>query len=178
MLLFKTVTEVFEEIGQESSRTCITEKLAFLFASGTADEAAHLAYLSLGSLLPPYKNMVWNLAEKNIINALASLSEQDASLIQSMYTQEGDLGLTAQKILQHTHHVDKNSLLLEEVYSALHQLALMTGIGSQEQKEQFLLNLCREQDAVSIKYIIRIINGDLRLGFSDMTLLEDRKSVV
>jgi DNA ligase-1 len=172
MLLFKTVTEVFEEIGQESSRTRITEKLAFLFASGTADEAAHLAYLSLGSLLPPYKNMVWNLAEKNIINVLASLSGQDASLIQCMYAQEGDLGLTAQKILQHTHHVDKNALLLEEVYDALHQLALMTGIGSQDQKEQFLLHLCKEQDAAAIKYIIRIINGDLRLGFSDMTLLD------
>lgn len=39
-------------------------------------------------------------------------------------------------------------------------------------KNELLINLLKNLDPLSGKYVIRIILGKLRLGFSDMTLLD------
>lgn len=61
---FKEVALVFDEIEKESSRTFITEKLAYLFQNASSKEAMHLAYLCLGELNPPYIGTQFGVAKK------------------------------------------------------------------------------------------------------------------
>jgi DNA ligase-1 len=58
------------------------------------------------------------------------------------------------------------------VYTALQKLEKMGGQGSQEEKSIFLHKLLGELDQMSAKYLVRIVLGKLRLGFSDMTLVD------
>src|SRR3990172_1907689 len=58
------------------------------------------------------------------------------------------------------------------VYRQLYELASAGGEGSQDVKIQTLVNLIRSLDALSCRYLVRIPIGILRLGFSDMTVLD------
>jgi DNA ligase-1 len=171
-MLFSQISLIFEELESERSRTKITEKLAFIFSSCSAEEASLLSYLMLGSLLPPYKNNNWNLAEKSLFSIISLLCNQNIELIKTLFKAEGDLGSVALKLLTLTKHAPSEDPSVLTIHKTLTELAQISGTGSQEQKEKMLSAYLIALDPHSIKYIIRIINGDLRLGFSDMTLLD------
>ena len=65
-----------------------------------------------------------------------------------------------------------SGLTLLEVYKRLEQLQAISGTGSQEEKASTLIALLSEMDAVSAMVVIRIVLGTMRLGFSDMTLID------
>jgi DNA ligase-1 len=58
------------------------------------------------------------------------------------------------------------------VYESLSDLEKMGGAGSQEEKAKKLKELLKKLEPESGKYIMRIILGTLRLGFSDMTIID------
>ena len=62
-------------------------------------------------------------------------------------------------------------LTVIEVYERLEKLAWHFRTGSQEEKAAYLLDLLKEMDALSASFIVRIVLGTMRLGFSDMTFL-------
>jgi DNA ligase 1 len=166
---FKHVAEVFDVIEKESGRTKITEHLAELFKKATPQEASIIAYLSLGSLNPPYIGTQFNFAEKGLIKVLAHVLDKSQADIKERADKLGDLGLVVEKGLW-----DGGSDILSvlDIEKALQQFLEISGTGSQEIREQKLLKILRAVDPLSAKYIVRIIQGNLRLGFSDMTLLD------
>lgn len=58
------------------------------------------------------------------------------------------------------------------MYNQLDEIERVHGTGSSDQKSQLLVELLRHSDNISAKYIVRIVLGKLRLGFSDMTLID------
>lgn len=166
---FHSVVQCFSLIEQESSRLKKTELLSTLLIAATPDEAATIAYLSLGSLQPVYHAEQFNFAEKGLLRVVAALVKEDESTIKKAVTTIGDLGDVVAQF-----HKSKPSELLSimQVNSALFEFLAIVGIGSQDRKELALYELCTALDGLSVKYVIRIILGKLRLGFSDMTLLD------
>lgn len=59
-----------------------------------------------------------------------------------------------------------------EVYGKLMGIAVEGGEGSQERKVTGLADLLKSLDGLSGKYVVRIVIGKLRLGFSDKTILD------
>ncbi len=166
---FIAVAKVFEKIEAESSRLAITELLADLLKSAQPDDAAFIAYMSLGYLNPIYIGTQFNFAEKSIINTLATLLHSSALAIKNQEKLVGDLGLV---VATGTWEQTGHELSVQEVNKALHAIHDSEGLGSTEIKSEKLLQLLSALDPISAKYVIRIILGKLRLGFSDMTLLD------
>lgn len=165
---FVTVAQVFEKIEQESSRTVITQLLAGLLKQATPHEAQIISYLSLGSLFPPYKTLQLNVAKKGMLAILAQLAVQDKQDVEQLFKESGDLGMVAQQVWQS----DATELTVEQIYDQLVQCARISGIGSTEKKQQCLVDLLKSVNSLSAKFIARIVTGTLRLGFSDMTLID------
>lgn len=165
---FKEVALVFDEIEKESSRTLITEKLAYLFQNASSKEAMHLAYLCLGELNPPYIGTQFGVAKKNMVKIIARLINQPELLVQDLVTQAGDSG----SVVMHYSWPINQSLTVLEVYTLLNDFEKLEGIGSQEQKIEFLYQCLLRLEPVCAKYVIRIVMGTLRLGFSDMTMMD------
>ncbi len=165
---FKEVAIVFDEIEKESSRTLITEKLAYLFQNATVSQASHLAYLCLGELNPPYIGTQFGIAKKNMLKIVARLVNQPELVIEELIVKTGDVGSV---VLYYPWKTD-NSLTLSEVFDTLSILEKFEGTGSQEQKSEFLYTFLLKLDPISAKYVIRIVMGTLRLGFSDMTMID------
>ena len=59
-----------------------------------------------------------------------------------------------------------------QVYKKLEDIEAVSGIGSQEERQQLMVSLFDELDPLSANFIARIIVGTLRLGFSDMTIID------
>lgn len=167
---FKDVAEAFEALEQESSRTKMTEMLASLFKKATPSEAMIIAYLSLGSLNPPYTGTQFNFAEKSFIKVIARLLRKKIDDIKDDVRKHGDYGVLVGGGLWE--RSGDGDLSIAEVNKSLHKMLSFSGLGSQEAKEDFVEQLLRSLDPLSAKYIVRIILGKLRMGFSDMTLLD------
>lgn len=165
---FSHVAQRFEEIESTSSRTEITKLLAQLFDDASAQEAQIISYLSCGSLFPPYKTLQFNISQKGLVPLVAQLLDQEDKVVEKEFKKHGDLGLLVKDEWKHKDH----GLTVKHVYDALVDCAQISGTGSTEKKQTHLVKLLREVDMLSAKYIIRIIAGTLRLGFSDMTLID------
>lgn len=165
---FKTVAQSFNEIDKTRSRTEITQLLAELLKAATPQEAQQLSYLSLGSLNPPYIGTQFNIAQKSMVKVIAQLLGQSEQWVKEKVEKIGDLG----SVLEDHEWDGKGTVSVDDVYQALGEIEALSGTGSQEQKSLKLQELLHELDSVSAKYVIRIILGTLRLGFSDMTLID------
>jgi len=165
---FGVVADFFERIEAEQSRLAITELLAGLFKKASDAEIGVLSFMALGQLKPPYIGTQFNIADKTMIKIIASLCGLTEKKIVEKKKKIGDLGSLA---LMDGWKVTGDPSVMS-VYKQLCHIEEIAGTGSQEKKEQELLTLLRELTPVSAKYVIRMVMGKLRLGFSDMTLID------
>lgn len=167
-MFFSQVVNVFEEIESISSRLEMTETLAYLLKDLSSYEAQIISYMALGSLDAVYKNRQFNIAKKGLIDCIAALLQTSSHEILSAVNTQGDIGL----VIQTNWSGSCQGLTVEQVYKKLTEIAQISGNGSTELKQNKIIELLKTVDAVSAKYIVRIIMKTLRLGFSDMTLLD------
>lgn len=166
---FKSVTQAFEKIAEVSSRTEITGILAHLLRNASAKEAEIICNLSLGLVRPSYQGGTqFNMAEKSLLKVIALLLECSQEEIELKAKELGDLGL----VIATKNWNPEVNVSLVDLYFKLVRLEKLTGAGSQEERSNFVLALLKELDSVSAQYVVRIILGKLRLGFSDMTLID------
>lgn len=159
---FRELAAYFDRIDKTSLRNEKTVILAEIFKAAAVDEIDKLVYLALGGLRPQFDRLEFNMAEKMILRAIGATSEK--------YQKVGDLGELAFAVTQS--HSDTVTQSVSEVYERLEKIARDSGSGSQERKVMKLGNLIKSMDATSAKYIVRMVSGKLRLGFSDKTVID------
>lgn len=165
---FAVVGEYFQKLEQTSSRLAMTELLAQLFKKASSSELSSICNLVLGQLNPPYIGTQFNIASALMIKVVARLLDHPESTIAHEVKKTGDIGLIIEKgTWSHAH-----DLTVYDVYKALYAIERLGGGGSQEEKIQQLTYLLKSLDPVSAKFVARIVLGKLRLGFSDMTLID------
>jgi len=169
---FSELAKYFEKIESNRSRLIITNILAELFNKLTAEEIEKTTYLLQGKVVPAYEKIEFGLAERTIIKAIVSALNLDRSYFEKEFKKLGDLGKTVEFFKkQYISFEEKNSTILE-VYNELYRLATSSGQGSQEIKLMILATLIRQLDHLSCRFLVRIPQGAMRLGFSDMTVLD------
>jgi DNA ligase-1 len=170
-MLFRDVSLLFSQLEDLASRNAMTELLSTWLSQVDETEIAMAVNLSLGQLAPLYERIEFNLAEKMVVRALSEAFAQSQALVWSAFKTSGDLGEVAFSLKQ-KQAIPEENITLAEVYAQLKSLATDGGTGSQERKVTSLAQLLGSVDALGAKYIARIVAGRLRLGFSDMTVLD------
>lgn len=165
---FNVVADYFQRIDSTSSRLDMTYLLAELLEQATPQEAEIISHLLLGQLEPPYIGTQFNIAVKNMIKIIAVLHETTEDQVSEQLKTVGDLGLIAAAGIWQM----QDALSVLDVYHKLNAIEHIHGTGSSDQKSRLLVELLQHCDATSAKYIVRIVLGKLRLGFSDMTLID------
>lgn len=162
------LTQSFIEIETLSSRNAITEKLAELFKQADAQEAKIITYISLGSLRAPYEGTQFNIAERSIKKVLEEVLEISTEQMNKLVKDLGDLGAVT---ATGTWKADKH-LTVTQVYDALLNIEDISGIGAQEKRLDELKDLLVALSPKDASLVVRIVLGKLRLGFSDMTIID------
>ncbi len=174
MLLFADVAEVFDKLEKRSGRLEMTDILAGLFNKTGTQEIDKLAYFIQGIMLPPYMDVDLGLGEKFAIEAIAASSGYSKTKVESDYKKSGDLGDTAEKLLEKR---KQTALLTSDmdityVYDVMMKISTSSGQGSQEQKIKYLTELLNNASPVEARFLVRFVLGKLRLGVGDPTILD------
>lgn len=159
----------FDKLESISARLEITRILAELYKNLDTNEVDKATYMMLGRLAPSYENIIFNVAEQMVIKAVAKAFDKKEEKIKQEYKKLGDLGLVVASQLNTS---KKENLSINEIYIKLVAIANESGEGSVEKKISAIANLVASLDSLSAKFIVRIILGKLRLGFSDKTVLD------
>lgn len=177
IMLFSDLATYFEKIEATTKRLEKTVILAEILKKCEAEETLAIINLSLGQLRPQYDRLEFNLAEKMIVRAIGVAVNQLGNEVAKGYKEGGDLGELAYKLVLQPACAGRYSRVpvfqsVMNVYEKLVEIAQMKGSGSQERKINGLAQLIKGSDALSGKYIVRMVAGKLRLGFSDKTIMD------
>jgi len=178
---FKKLAEYLDRLERTASRIEITKILAELFRKSDKGEIDKVVYLSLGGLAPQYKGIVFNIAERMMAQAIAKAYGQKVEKVRDIYKKKGDLGdvvaaLAAKSKIPASPAGRQNPkskhLSVADVYNKLVKIAQDEGEGSQDRKIVKTADLLSNLDPLSAKFVARIPIGNLRLGFSDKTVID------
>ena len=166
---FKVLADFFLKLEKTASRNEITQILADLLKKSSLNEIDKVCYLALGSLAPDYMGLEFNLAERLMIKVIARAVGEKEDEVKRLFKQKGDLG---EVIYQLKKDKGNGRFSVTKVYEDLYQIASESGQGSVERKIDKTSNLLLNLDPLSAKYVVRIPLGKLRLGFSELTVLD------
>lgn len=171
-MLFSKLADYFKAIESTASRNAMTEILSQLFHASGASEIDKICYLLQGRVVPLYEAVEFGVADKFVIRAVAAACDIEGDTVLREFKKSGDLGKAAETIREKGAQRKAHAASVEAVYEKLYALAMAGGVGSQEKKIGILADLIRESDPLSVRYLVRIPLDKLRLGFSDMTILD------
>ena len=182
-MTFRRLAEYLKQLDETTLRNKMTEILADLFKEAKDKEIGVVCQLLQGRVAPLYEAVEFGIADKMIIRSIALGLELATDKVTVLFKKTGDLGLTAERIKNKEDRIppsprlrraskNKKELSVKEVYEVLYKLATSGGEGSQEVKIKLLAQLIKDLDRLSCRYVVRIPINRLRLGFSDMTVLD------
>ena len=198
-LPYSALCDVFGVIEGISSRLDIQEALTELFrlvilrdgggddndATTTTTEKAEkqsdmysLIYLASNSVAPSYECVELGVGDSILIKAIGEASGTAPNMIKKKYEKEGDLGTVAQtcKGKQKTlvgfgRMAGPKRLEAREVLKVFREIATTSGSQSQKWKVDKIKGLLVRAKGLEPKYIIRGLQGKLRIGLAQSTVL-------
>ncbi|MFZ2206535.1 MAG: ATP-dependent DNA ligase [Microgenomates group bacterium] len=171
-MYFSRLALYFERIEGISSRLEITHILAELFNELTSEEIGQTVYLLQGRVAPLFEKVEFGMAEKTVIKAVVSSLNLERSYFEKENHRLGDVGKTVEEFKKQFISFEEREMTINEVFLDLERLAKCVGDGSNEMKVGILSGLVRQLDSKSCRYLVRIPQGMMRLGFSDMTIID------
>ncbi len=174
-MTFKKLAEYFVQLELTTSRLKMTEILSELFKEAGEEEIGQICFLLQGRVAPQFVPLEFGIADKMMVRAVAQAMKTNIEDVTKEFKRIGDLGEAIFKLKAPTFAkatAGKQNFKVSDIYNVLYQVATSTGEGSQEEKVTLLGNVLKEIDPLSARFIVGITLGKLRLGFSDMTILD------
>jgi DNA ligase-1 len=165
---FRQLASYLEKLEATPSRNEMTQILSQLFRQTSEEEIDKVVYLASGQLAPSYMGIDFNIAEKLMMRIIAKAFNVELDEVKSQFKKKGDLGVVAEGFAKGK----GGDASISEVYETLFEMARQGGGGSQERKIAQTAGLLSSLDPKSVRFVVRIPINNLRLGFSDMTILD------
>ncbi|KAH6917400.1 DNA ligase I [Coprinopsis sp. MPI-PUGE-AT-0042] len=141
-------------------------------AKGDSKSLLQTVYLCINRLSPDYIGIELGIGESLLIKAIAESTGRSLAVIKADLKKEGDLGLVAMnsKNSQKTLFKPK-PLTVPFVFAQLKEIALTSGNSSQAKKVGIITKLLAACQDVEAKYIVRSLEGKLRIGNAERSVL-------
>jgi DNA ligase-1 len=167
---FSNLAQYFEKLEATSKRLELVDILSRLFGEASEAEVGKICYLIQGRVAPFFEPIEIGMAESMVAQAVGKAYGKSKEQVIKHYRSRGNLGLAA---YDHAlHHRPKSDLTVTDVFEVLLKVANTGGVGSVERKINMLSDLLKNLDAISVKHVVNIPLGTLRLGIGDPTVLD------
>lgn len=175
---YANIVGTFEEISKVSGRIEKENLLSNLFSAvlcSSPNELEVMVYLASNHVHPVYAGLELGVGDSILIKAICDATGRKKDAVEEAYEKEGDLGVvavqsrTSQKTL--TFAAKPKPLMATYVLDQFRQLTQIKGEKAQARKVELIKGLmirCQGQEA---KYIIRALQGKLRIGLAEQTVL-------
>ena len=121
-------------------------------------------------VFPRGSKFVMNMGFSTIIRVLSEIATLDPNQIQRIYLQHGDMGALSEYAVSKKNMVSlfqQQALTLLSIYDRLKEIADTIGSGSGKDKKNILKGLLINSSPLEAKYLIKIINGETRIGLTE-----------
>lgn len=147
-----------------------TEKVRLVaeYFHSRPEEAPQTAVFLSGRAFPAWEERTLQIGGNLLWRAVAELSGKGEVALTAAYRRHGDLGAAAQDVLATT-APRSSSISLSDVATVFDQLSQTSNMA---RKLAMLEDLLRRATALEVKYIVKIIGGDLRIGLRE-SLVEE-----
>ncbi len=182
---FIVLTETVDKIESVSARTQMTVYLVNLFKQTPPAIIDKVVYLLQGRLWPDWKGLPeLGVGEKMLVKAIAIAMHARESEVEELLKKYGDLGRVAEVLKQRLSRAGgigllaympqarRERLTVSKVYDTLARIAMVQGEGSKDIKIKLLAGLLTEAEPKEAKFIVRFVEGRLRVGVGDATLMD------
>ena len=171
---FSIISDAFQKMEGTSKRLELTDILVKLLQEIPQDVISKAIYLIQGKLRPNFEGVELGIAEKLVMKAMSKSAGIPLKKIEDDYNKGGDLGQTAENILQQKIQTTFASeiITLEKVYETLFKISNLEGKGSQEMKMKYVSSMLNDATPQESKFILKILLGTLRLGIAENTVMD------
>ena len=171
---FSIISDAFQKMEETRKRLELTDILVKLIREIPEDVISKTVYLIQGKLRPNFEGVELGIAEKLVMKAMSKSSGIPLKKIEADYNKGGDLGQTAENILEQKIQTTfaSETITLEKVYETLLKIANLEGKGSQEMKMRYVSSLLNDATPQEAKFILKILLGTLRLGIAENTVMD------
>lgn len=187
---YAALCQTFSLIEMTTKRLVIMEHCSLFLRQVmrlTPDDLLPTVLLMINKLAPDYAGIELGIGESLIMKAIGETTGRSLQVIKADQKEIGDLGLVAVKSRSTQPTMFKpKPLTVKGVHQGLMGIATVTGNGAQGRKVDGIKKLLSAADAHSTlkaditkdkggpseaKYIIRFLEGKLRLGLAEKTVL-------
>ncbi|HYL54779.1 MAG TPA: hypothetical protein VEU73_04280, partial [Gemmatimonadales bacterium] len=159
----------FARLEATGPRLAAVRMVAELFSRLPESELEAAVYLLQGQLGPPYEGVELGVGELLLVRILARAYHSSEAVVAGRYRRAGDLGLVAESLATERR---SRQLTVRRAYDALLDVAQASGAGAVERKTHLLVALLGRASSLEARYLVRIVQGRLRLGIGDATVIE------
>jgi DNA ligase-1 len=169
---YEVVAEAYRDLEGSTGRLELIGRLAELFRQTPDELVPTVALLCQGQIAPDFAGVELGMAERLAARAVAEAAGAPAEQVLASARETGDLGLTAEQLLEAGAGSRAGSLEVEAAFQGLHEIAEAQGTGSQGRKLAGLVGLLRQATPLEARYLVRTVTGQLRLGIGTATILD------
>ncbi|KKR50155.1 MAG: putative DNA ligase [Candidatus Curtissbacteria bacterium GW2011_GWA1_40_16] len=167
---FSKLAEYYEKLEATSKRLELVDILSKLFGESDSAEIGKICYLIQGRVAPFYMPVELGMAESMVAQAIGKAYGKTKEDVIKSYRHLGNIGLAAQELAKN--HKASANLTVSDVFGELRKIADLGGEGSVEKKISMLAQVLKDLDSVSVKHVVNIPLGTLRLGIGDPTVMD------
>ena len=168
------LAEVFESISETTKRIEIAEMLTNAFRTilaSSPDDLLAAVYLASNTIAPQHEGVDLGIGDATLIKALAEATGRKEAAIRADYKNEGDLGVVAMmsRSTQKTMFAPPK-LTVSGVLKEFRAIAKTEGKSSVDLKKAKMKKLLVAARGCEAGYIVRSLQGKLRIGLAQQTV--------
>ena len=171
---YEVLAKTYAELEGTSSTLSKIELVSNFIKKVPKPLIKRVTYLLRGEVFPPWLQKELNMAEKMAMTAISRTSGASREEVLKLLKKKGDLGSSAAAllVLRKQSVLFKEELTVTKVYNSLKKISETTGEGSVDKKISLLAELLSNAEPEGVKYIIRTVLGQLRIGVGDGVIRE------
>jgi DNA ligase-1 len=159
--------ETAEAVAATTKKTEKVRLISALFCALPSSDASLAAQFFTGRAFPQFEERVVGVGGSSLARAVATASGRAGERLGKIYRKHGDLGDMAEELLRDSHAA--GDLTFQDVAASFSELSAAR---TQRQKDEQLASVIARASAGDVKYIVKILTGDLRIG-SKESLVEE-----
>jgi DNA ligase 1 len=160
-------TEIADAVGVTTKKLEKVRLLSDYFSSLSIADAVLAARFFSARAFPKHDERTLGVGGAHLSGVIAKVAGQTGRSLGSAYRKHGDLGDMAEELLRAKNR--EKDLSISEIAQLFEKLATAR---AQAQKTELLTSAFERASASDVKYIVKIITGDLRIGCKE-SLVEE-----
>ncbi|MCX8169158.1 MAG: ATP-dependent DNA ligase [Candidatus Methanomethylicia archaeon] len=174
---FKVLAELCDKLESINRKSLMIDEVSDFLKILDDDEISAAVSMILGRAFPPSSGLRLNVSWATIAKGLKGIVHGDWKIFEKAFKSTGDIGSSVKifiefsRVSRQTTLIPKN-LTINEVKKFFENIARISGLESVNHKIRILQTFFSLLSPIELKYVVRILIGEMRTGFSEGLMKE------